>query len=56
MRLQLDTCIGYGSPSKEGTPKAHHGAFGEEETPEIRKRYGRDPDEGPFTVPDAVYR
>lgn len=54
--VQLDTCIGYGSPAKEGTPAAHHGAFGAEEAQKIRERYGRDPKEAPFTVPEAVYR
>ncbi|CAI5461626.1 unnamed protein product [Closterium sp. Yama58-4] len=53
--IQVDTIIGFGSPKKQGTSAAHHGAFGKEETEAIRKTL-RWPYNEPFTVPDEVYR
>ena len=46
--------IGYGSPAKEGTPAAHHGAFGEEEGAAIRRHLNWKHDEK-FFVPPEVY-
>ncbi|GJP64052.1 hypothetical protein CLOP_g21084 [Closterium sp. NIES-67] len=53
--IQVDTVIGFGSPKRQGTSAAHHGAFGEEETKAIRKALHW-PYSEPFTVPDKVYQ
>ena len=52
--FQVETVIGFGSPAKEGTPKAHHGAFGEEEGAAIRRHLNWKHDEK-FFVPPEVY-
>eukprot|EP00850_Spirogloea_muscicola_P007184 SM000036S13228 [mRNA] locus=s36:79287:81935:+ [translate_table: standard] len=51
----VTTIIGYGSPKLQGTPKAHHGAFGEEERENIRQKLGWESTE-PFHIPEAVYK
>ncbi|CAI5488792.1 unnamed protein product [Closterium sp. Naga37s-1] len=53
--IQVDTVIGFGSPKKQGTSAAHHGAFGKEETEAIKKELHW-PYNEPFTVPEEVYR
>ncbi|CAI5535429.1 unnamed protein product [Closterium sp. Naga37s-1] len=53
--IQVDTVIGFGSPKKQGTSAAHHGAFGSEETKAIKKELHW-PYSEPFTVPEEVYR
>ncbi|CAI7875274.1 unnamed protein product, partial [Closterium sp. NIES-54] len=53
--IQVDTIIGFGSPKKQGTSAAHHGAFGKEETEAIKKEVHW-PYNEPFTVPEEVYR
>ncbi|CAI5496274.1 unnamed protein product [Closterium sp. Naga37s-1] len=53
--IQVDTVIGFGSPRKQGTSAAHHGAFGPEETEAIRETLHW-PYNEPFTVPEEVYR
>lgn len=52
--IQVETVIGFGSPSKEGTAKAHHGAFGDEEAAKIREHLKWSSKE-PFHVPPEVY-
>lgn len=53
--IVVETVIGYGSPSKEGTHNAHHGAFGDEEAQKIREHLNWKHQE-PFYVPEDVYR
>eukprot|EP00897_Mesotaenium_endlicherianum_P009850 jgi/Mesen1/8894/ME000535S08198 len=52
--IQVETTIGFGSPSKQGTSKAHHGAFGEEEAGKIRETL-RWQNPTPFDLPQEVY-
>ncbi len=49
----LRTHIGYGSPNKQDTHKAHGSPLGEEEVRLTKEVYGWDPD-AQFLVPDAV--
>ena len=49
----VDTIIGYGSPHKQGTPKAHSDALGEEEVRLTKRFYGW-PEDAQFLVPDGV--
>ncbi len=48
------THIGYGSPSRQDTAKAHGEPLGEEEVRRTKERYGWPPDSR-FHVPDEVY-
>jgi transketolase len=52
--IRLRTVIGYGSPARAGTNKAHSDAFGEEEVRATKEALGWDPD-AHFFVPDEVY-
>ncbi len=47
------TIIGKGSPGRQGTPKAHSDAFGEEEVKATKKNLGW-PEDADFLVPDRV--
>jgi transketolase len=49
----LRTHIGYGSPNKQDTEKAHGSPLGEEEVRLTKEAYGWDPD-AQFLVPDEV--
>ncbi len=49
----LRTHIGYGSPNKQDTEKAHGSPLGEEEVRLTKQAYGWDPD-AQFLVPDQV--
>jgi transketolase len=49
----LRTHIGYGSPNKQDTEKAHGSPLGEEEVRLTKQAYGWDPD-AQFLVPDEV--
>jgi transketolase len=49
----LRTHIGYGSPNKQDTEKAHGSPLGEEEVRLTKQAYGWDPDQQ-FFVPDEV--
>jgi transketolase len=51
--IVLRTHIGYGSPNKQDTEKAHGSPLGEEEVRLTKEAYGWDPD-GQFVVPDEV--
>ena len=51
--IMLRTHIGYGSPNKQDTEKAHGSPLGEEEVRLTKEAYGWDPDEQ-FLVPDEV--
>jgi transketolase len=51
--IVLRTHIGYGSPNKQDTEKAHGSPLGEEEVRLTKMAYGWDPDT-PFLVPDDV--
>jgi transketolase len=50
----VDSHIGYGAPTKEGTSAAHGEPLGEEEIRLTKRRYGW-PEEAKFLVPDGVY-
>jgi len=52
--IRLRTVIGYGSPGRAGTNKAHSDAFGEAEVRATKEALGWDPD-AQFLVPDEVY-
>ena len=52
--ISLKTIIGYGSPNKQGTHKAHSDAFGVEEVRNTKENLGWDPDKD-FFIPDEVY-
>ncbi len=52
--IRLHTVIGYGSPTRAGTRKAHSDPFGEEEVRATKEVLGWDPD-AHFLVPDEVY-
>jgi transketolase len=52
--IVLDSHIGYGSPSKQGTASAHGEPLGEEET-RLAKRYYGWPEDSKFLVPEGVY-
>jgi transketolase len=49
----VDSHIGYGSPHKEDTPKAHGEPLGEEEVRLTKRAYGW-PEDAKFLVPDGV--
>ncbi len=51
--IQLRTHIGYGSPNKQDTEKAHGSPLGEDEVRLTKEAYGWDPD-AHFLVPDEV--
>jgi transketolase len=51
--IMLDTIIGYGAPHKQGTPKAHSDALGEEEVRGAKRCYGW-PEDARFLVPQGV--
>jgi transketolase len=50
--IAAKTTIGFGSPHKAGTSKAHGSPLGEEEIAETKKALGWD--YGPFVVPDEI--
>ena len=52
--IVLDSHIGYGSPTKQGTAAAHGEPLGEEEV-RLTKRYYGWPEDAKFLVPDGVY-
>jgi transketolase len=52
--IVLDSHIGYGSPTKQGTASAHGEPLGEEEV-RLTKRYYGWPEDAKFLVPDGVY-
>jgi transketolase len=52
--IRVKSIIGYPSPNKAGTQKAHGAALGEEEVRLTKERLGWDPDHH-FHVPDEVY-
>jgi transketolase len=51
--IALRTHIGYGSPNKQDTEKAHGSPLGEDEVRLTKQAYGLDPD-AQFQVPDEV--
>jgi transketolase len=51
--VRVRTVIGYGSPSKAGTAKAHGSPLGADEAAAAKAHYGWTHD--PFVVPDEVY-
>ncbi|MDI3327963.1 MAG: transketolase [Alicyclobacillaceae bacterium] len=51
--IEVKTTIGYGSPSKAGTAKAHGSPLGREEALGAKRAYGW-PEEAEFYVPDDV--
>ncbi|HEY5289858.1 MAG TPA: transketolase, partial [Caulobacteraceae bacterium] len=51
--IVVKSVIGYGSPHKQGTSKAHSDPLGEEEVRLTKKAYGWPPD-AKFLVPDGV--
>ncbi len=51
--IVVDTQIGYGSPNRAGTAKAHGEPLGEDEVRLAKESYGWDPDHK-FVVPDEV--
>jgi transketolase len=53
--IAVRTVIGYGSPNRAGTQKAHGQALGEEEVRLTKQFYGWDPDRK-FFIPDDVAR
>ncbi|MBC5637733.1 transketolase [Ornithinibacillus sp. BX22] len=52
--IEVKTVIGYGSPSLQGTHKAHSNPFGKEEIKRTKKHLGWNFEEE-FYVPDEVY-
>jgi transketolase len=52
--ISVKSIIGYPSPNKQGTSKAHGAALGEDEVRATKEVMGWDPDEH-FVVPDGVY-
>ncbi|MCW3011897.1 MAG: tkt [Solirubrobacterales bacterium] len=52
--IHVHSIIGYPSPNKQGTSKAHGAALGEEEVRLTKEVMGWDPD-ARFLVPDGVY-
>ncbi|MEN2466339.1 transketolase [Ornithinibacillus sp. FSL M8-0202] len=52
--IEVKTVIGYGSPSLQGTHKAHSNPFGKEEIKRTKKQLGWEFEEE-FYVPDEVY-
>ncbi|MDX6700540.1 MAG: transketolase, partial [Baekduia sp.] len=52
--VRVKSIIGYPSPNKQGTSKAHGAALGEDEVRATKEVMGWDPDEH-FLVPEGVY-
>jgi transketolase len=52
--IRVKSIIGYPSPNKMGTSKAHGSALGEDEVRLTKEKMGWDPDQH-FFVPDGVY-
>ncbi len=52
--IMVQSVIGYGSPNRAGTPKAHGEPLGEREAQLAKEAYGWPLDQ-PFHVPDEVY-
>jgi transketolase len=52
--IRVKSIIGYPSPNKQGTSKAHGAALGEDEVRATKEVMGWDPDQH-FFVPDGVY-
>ena len=52
--IRVKSIIGYPSPNKQGTSKAHGSPLGEDEVRATKELMGWDPDEH-FVVPDGVY-
>jgi transketolase len=52
--IRVKSIIGYPSPNKQGTSKAHGAALGEDEVRATKEAMGWDPDQH-FFVPDDVY-
>ncbi|WP_205696111.1 transketolase [Conexibacter sp. SYSU D00693] len=52
--IRVKSIIGYPSPSKQGTSKAHGSPLGEDEVRATKEALGWDPD-AHFLVPDGVY-
>jgi len=52
--IRVKSIIGYPSPNKQGSSKAHGAALGEDEVRLTKEAMGWDPDKQ-FYVPDAVY-
>src|SRR3954451_4380442 len=52
--IRVKSVIGYPSPNKQGTSKAHGAALGEDEVRATKEVMGWDPDKH-FYVPDGVY-
>jgi transketolase len=52
--IRVKSVIGYPSPNKQGTSKAHGAALGEDEVRLTKEAMGWDPD-AHFLVPDGVY-
>ncbi|ACL57825.1 transketolase [Methylobacterium nodulans] len=50
----VNSVIGYGAPTKQGTAKAHSDALGVEEVKGAKRAYGW-PEDSEFLVPDGVY-
>ncbi|KMO28032.1 transketolase [Methylobacterium aquaticum] len=50
----VNSVIGYGAPTKQGTPKAHSDALGTDEVKGAKRAYGW-PEDAQFLVPDGVY-
>jgi len=50
----VDSHIGYGAPSKQGTPEAHGEPLGPDEVRAAKRVYGW-PEDAQFLVPDGVY-
>ncbi|MGE7416788.1 transketolase [Methylobacterium tarhaniae] len=50
----VNSVIGYGAPTKQGTPKAHSDALGVDEVKGAKRAYGW-PEDSQFLVPDGVY-
>jgi transketolase len=50
----VKSVIGYGAPKKQGTPKAHSDALGEDEVKGAKRAYGW-PEDAQFLVPDGVH-
>ncbi|GJD60129.1 transketolase [Methylobacterium frigidaeris] len=50
----VNSVIGYGAPTKQGTPKAHSDALGPDEVKGAKRAYGW-PEDAEFLVPDGVY-
>ncbi|MGY2047547.1 transketolase [Methylobacterium sp. JK268] len=50
----VNSVIGYGAPTKQGTSKAHSDALGVDEVKGAKRAYGW-PEDAEFLVPDGVY-